>query len=283
MKNKSINRSRGRWVLVALFAMMLSMALALWSCTQARDDALLSTGFQPPVMAAAQYVDKPARGDLGGVLVEIPPYMAEYLEYDGDPGWRGDVRTKMPTRAPDSKIASFGFNVLYPDMLGKADYKSREQFKNRDHGTTNWLSVNVISGESYSGEGSVDTLTKNSLKRKLSPETEFFLDKYERLDNDVFNLEAYAVKGFDPENGEPYRRHKWARDIFVARDTHGRAVSYISCDNWDSPMAPCRHNFDMSPEMKVSLIIHYRRGLLSEWACIQASVAERVKGFAIKS
>ena len=33
---------------------------------------------------------QPKIGDLGGVKVSIPSYMAELIEYEGDPGWDGE-------------------------------------------------------------------------------------------------------------------------------------------------------------------------------------------------
>jgi hypothetical protein len=51
--------------------------------------------FQPPEMAAAQFSRGVVVGDLGGMPVAIPRHFAEYVEYDGDPGW-GETRKAIP-------------------------------------------------------------------------------------------------------------------------------------------------------------------------------------------
>ena len=261
---------------------MLAMALILWSCAQAKGDALLPTGFQPPVMAAAQYVKKPIRGDLGGVLVEIPSHMAEYLEYDGDPGWKGGENNHAP-RTSESKIRTFGVDVLYPEMMGKSSIELRKNFSSRIYEATNWIYIVVVSGEGYSGDGSINKLATASLARKLDPDGEFFWNRYEKLSQKQFGLEVYVPNGVDPKTGTSYRNGEHAKDIFVARNLNGEAVSYISCNHEEAALARCTHRFNMAPYMSAHLAVHYRRGLLSEWSFIQDRVYDLFAGFAVKS
>lgn len=43
-------------------------------------------GFGGMQMATAQYTPKDVVGDLGGMPVTIPRHLAEFVEYEGDPG-----------------------------------------------------------------------------------------------------------------------------------------------------------------------------------------------------
>lgn len=72
------------------------------------------SGFEPPEMAARRFTPKDVIGDLGGMRVNIPRYCAEYVEYDGDPGF-GEKRKSLPERLPTSKLrhrGAFSGNAL---------------------------------------------------------------------------------------------------------------------------------------------------------------------------
>ncbi|MBA1330052.1 hypothetical protein QQ73_02300, partial [Candidatus Endoriftia persephone str. Guaymas] len=63
-------------------------------------------GFEPAEMAAVHYRQKTLRANLGGMLVAIPWYFAEYVEYDGDPGFGEKRKGPRPVRTPESKVRS---------------------------------------------------------------------------------------------------------------------------------------------------------------------------------
>ena len=51
--------------------------------------------------------------------VRIPRHYAEYVEYDGDPGFGEKRKGPVPERTFESKLSSFGMDVRFPDMRGK--------------------------------------------------------------------------------------------------------------------------------------------------------------------
>ncbi|MDR0736333.1 MAG: hypothetical protein LBF51_05810, partial [Zoogloeaceae bacterium] len=71
--------SRGALLLVIIIAS--PFIYATWEIYTAIN------GFQPPEMARAQHTPRDVIGDLGGMKVRIPRHYAEYVEYDGDPGF----------------------------------------------------------------------------------------------------------------------------------------------------------------------------------------------------
>lgn len=73
--------------------------------------------FQSREMAAHQYANSDAVGDLGGVPVTIPKHFASYMEYDGAPGWGKKRTDPTPRRMYASRIKSLGFDVRYPNVL----------------------------------------------------------------------------------------------------------------------------------------------------------------------
>ncbi len=230
-------------------------------------------------MAVAQYTDKTVRGDLGGVPVAIPHYFAEYVEYDGDPGWGEKRKGPKPVRTQESKIASFGFDVRYPDMVGKDSSENWSDYKNRKIGTTTWIRVGLNSAGMYSGSGSIARLSESSLKSMLDPASHPPY-AYEMLDQKEYDLDVYAPKGFDFKNQKPYREHANADDVFVGSES-GDVVAYIKCSNSPFYSAPCNHKFSLEPNMHADVSIYYRRGLLSDWRKIQDRVTDVVFGFAV--
>ncbi|MCS4511047.1 hypothetical protein [Xylophilus ampelinus] len=273
---------KGRWIVVPLvvvvLAMVLVMGYATWRWSSLGLNAL-AAGFQSPDMAAAQYTDRTVRANLGGVPVAIPPYFAEYVEYDGDPGWGEKRKGPKPVRTPESRIASFGFDVRYPDMAGKSTPELWEDYRKRRLATDQWLDVGFNSGEIYRGAGSADRIGNGTINSKSG----YWFDRYEKLKENEYGLEVYALVGVEPKEGKPAREDKDAEDVFIKRGGDGKITTYISCSNRQIPSAPCEQHFDLEPEMHTSVTVGYRRGLLPEWQQIQEKVKNTVLGFAVNA
>ncbi|GKT17793.1 hypothetical protein AVHY2522_16450 [Acidovorax sp. SUPP2522] len=267
---------KGRWIIVVLALMILYMGYVAWRLARVGNNAF-AAGFQPPEMAAAQYTDRTVRANLGGVPVAIPPYFAEYVEYDGDPGWGEKRKGPKPVRTQESRITSFGFDVRYPDMAGKSTPELWDDYKKRRLATNQWIHVGFNSGEIYNGAGSADRIGKGS----IDSVSKYWWNTYEKLKEKEHGLEVYALVGVDPKEGKPAREHRNAEDIFIKRNDAGKIETFIKCSNLEIPSPPCKQFFDLEPEMRTSVTVSYRRGLLPEWQQIQEKVKKTVLGFSV--
>lgn len=215
----------------------------------------------------------------------IPAHFAEYVEYDGDPGWGEKRKGPVPVRTPQSRLSSFGFDVRYPDMAGKSTPELRKEKREEMLNTTTWLLVGIQSGEIYPGDGFMDRGFQHGLNR---PST-FALSNFERLNESQYGLEVYAPKGIDPKTGNPWRQDRGAEDAFVYRNSAGHVEAEIRCSNDEGlgerhrRIRHCRHKFSLEPLAKVKVSVSYRRGLLPEWRRIQDSVRDLIFSFKVNA
>lgn len=232
--------------------------------------------FQPPEMAAAQYAHKDVVADLGGVTVSIPKHFADYVEYDGDPGFGEKRKEPKPKRTQQSKLSSFGFYVRYPDMVGLSTPELRQEKKEENIYTTMWLSVGLHAGSLYKGKGTLDRLANG----RVVNQDAFNKDRqYEQLPKEEYGLTIYASPGIDPQTNKPYREGRDAEDVFIHRDENGKVTTFITCKNRPTQYARCKQWIDLEPSMKADVYISYRRGLLPEWQKIQESVTQLIYSF----
>ncbi len=234
--------------------------------------------FQPSEMRAAQYSSKEVIGDLGGVPVKIPKHFANYVEYDGDPGFGEKRQVDKPVRTYQSKIFSFGFDVRYPDMVGESTPQLREERRKRNIFTTTWISVGISSSSRYYGNESLDRLARATVD---TPNEILKYRNYEKLPDEQYGLTVYAASGVDPKTNKPYRQDDDAKDVFIYRNANGNVITYIDCSNRQIESARCEQTVSLEPFMKAEADIHYRRGLLSEWQKIQESVTQLIYSFKV--
>lgn len=268
-------RHRGRWVILLLLAFFVISALAAWFTLRVVGYSM--NGFQPPEMAAAQFSSSDVVGDLGGMPVTIPRHFANYVEYDGDPGFGEKRKGPTPERTQQSRLMSFGYDVRLPDMAGMS---SAEIWKDRQRYTvfdTPWIHVGVQTGEIYPGDGSLDRLTA-----ALSRPGVLSYEKYEVLPQAEYGLTVYAPAGIDPKTDRPYRENRNARDVFIHRVKDGKVDAYISCSNVPHEAAPCQHFFSLGPQVHADISMRYRRGHLSQWREIQTAVTDQLLSFRTK-
>ncbi len=211
--------------------------------------------------------------DLGGVEVKIPNYFAKLVEYESIIGM-----DRISNMGRLKKIKSFGFDIRYPDMQGLSSHENYVDFKNRKVFTSKWMWVGVNSGSSYSGEGSISRLTKNSLNRMLD-ERSSSIFYYEKLPEKKYGMDAYTPKGTDLKTMKPNREHENSEDVFVA---NGDDAAYIVCSNRKIESAPCRHYFSLEPKIHAEVSIRYRRGLLPDWREIQRGIQKIINDFESK-
>ena len=161
--------------------------------------ATLSSGFQPPEMAAAQHSAQDVIGDLGGMPVRIPKEMAEYVEYDGDPGW--EPRSgPPPIRTYASKIRGFSFRLRLPDMAMLMAPEMWDDWRRNTIYSTPWINVGVGSGEHYPPPGFMNRMRVADGK----VDSENWWDDYKEIRQKKFGLTEYKLKVAIPhETGMP--------------------------------------------------------------------------------
>ncbi|HFQ91739.1 MAG TPA: hypothetical protein ENK29_02530 [Chromatiales bacterium] len=271
-------RRRRFWRIVGVL-LLVAVAVTgyrVWQAVSRVNDALW--GFEPPEMRAARFQKQPVlRANLGGMPVAIPWHFAEYVEYDGDPGFGEKRKGPKPVRTPESRIASFGFYMRYTDGMGLETWALRQEMKKQSlKGDSPWVDVTLISGEIFPGDGFMDVGAREALKPLNYPEDDYFLQPEK-----IYGLEVYVQTNIDPDTGRPFNEGKWGEDLFMARRPDGHVEAIIQCSNRKVPSPPCKHGFSMEPEARIDVSVLYSRHLLPHWKEIQAQVRRRILSFRI--
>lgn len=228
-------------------------------------------------MVMSQYNPKEVIGDLGGMKVSIPRHVAEYVEYDGDPGWSGKRKGPEAVRTYDSRLMSFGFRVRFPDMATLSNKEMWTDYKAGIPPTTQWLKVGVTTGSIYPGDGFMDRWTRTTLER---PDARYGNNRYEKLPKNEFELTTFVVPGVDPKTGKPYREHDEAEQVFVDRDASGQVLTHIECSH--RGFQPCTQTWSMEyEEVHAEVYVSYTRPMLKNWREIQKKVTQFMLDFRV--
>ncbi|MDR3352677.1 MAG: hypothetical protein LBO00_06725 [Zoogloeaceae bacterium] len=196
-----------RWLLLLILCALIPMIYTIWT------GFVLYTGFQPLEMAQARYTPKDVVGDLGGMKVVIPRHYAEYVEYDGDPAaFSGKRKGPTPERTFNSRLRSFGMDVRFPDMKGLENFQIRTEKRKQSIHENMWLSVGIMAGESYAGDGFLDRRASYIYKPG-----EYWWNNYKRLPDDFHGLEVYVVADLDPRTGKPGWESTDTLDVYIHR------------------------------------------------------------------
>ncbi|GAB3359470.1 MULTISPECIES: hypothetical protein [Giesbergeria] len=263
---------RTLWWLIGLLG--LSGVLLLWRFAS---PILLGNPFEPPGMAAAHYTTRDVVGDLGGVPVTIPRHFANFVEYEGDPGWGEKRKGPRHERTHQSRLVSFGYDTRFPDMAGESSQELIKDKSSYSIYTTPWISVGITTGNIYPGDGFLDRLTTANIG---NVERILKYEQYEPLPEPEHGLTVYAAVGIDPNTKKLYWEHPNAKDIFVHRDKTERVDTYIRCSNrLGVPSQPCTHDFSLEPHMHANVYVSYRRTQLPHWREIQQAVAQQILSF----
>lgn len=250
--------------------------------------------FFPPEMNAARDAKTEfVIGDLGGVPVRIPHYFANYVEYDGDPGFGEKRKGPVPQRTYQSRLASFGFKVRFPDMAGRSSPELWRDFEKYSDpywegyydSVSPWIDVGFSSGWIYPGDGFLEyvvnyKLSFNAEQKGLGNASKVY--EYQQLPKIEHGLTVYAPPGIDPKTGKPYREDFDAKDLFVHRDQAGKVDTYIECTNHNLPSlkrTTCSQYISLEPGMRTEIRIHYPRYWLPHWQQIQRRVSDLVWSF----
>lgn len=270
------NLSNQRKILAIVFQLVALSAMTLCSCKLALAEDAVIWGFEPPEMAAARRSPTDVIGDLGGMPVKISRAVAEYVEYDGDPGFSGPPRHgPPPQRTYASRLKSFGFDVRFPDM---AMLTTSEMIANKaSHNIYNtpWMGIGISSGEIYPGRGFMNRLTViEKIKNR------YWWNDYEELPKKYFSLTEYRLKGTNPKTGLPAREDRNAKVIYLFFDDMKNIITRIDCSTVPHEAAPCRQRWDIGNHgLSVKVSAGYRRGFLQDWAVIQEKVTQVILNF----
>lgn len=233
-------------------------------------------GFQPPVMAAAQHSPQDVIGDLGGMPVKISRFVAEYVEYEGDPGWSGPRKGPPPERTFASRLMSFGFEVRYPDMAMLNTKAMWDDKRSYNIYNTPWISVGITTGPHYPGRGFMNRPHVSNGQLKDS----YWWNSYAELKPRRFGLTEYRLSGKDPRTGQPARDARDADVIYLYRDRTGEVTTQIICRNVPHEAAPCTQTWDMGRHgVDAEVRLLYRRGLMEHWHELQHKVTQVILGF----
>lgn len=261
----------GRWLLSLLLLVVLVIAaiVAVWMYKAQRLTERIETH------VASQPHPGFAIGDLGGMPVKIPRYMAEMLEYDGDPGWSSAPDWRPPVRTFESKMNSFGFYVRFPDGATLDSHDRREEKRLIPPWEDRWISVGVASSKHYPRDGFLDLYVKSRL---LDHAGKSVIHRYYRQPENEHGLEVYRLTP-PPEGPDPAKT--LVSEEFVGRDTAGKVISRLHCTiSFDVNRSRCAQVWSMETQgLRIKLSANYRRPLLQHWREIQPMVTQIVLGF----
>jgi hypothetical protein len=281
MHNKSIPFTKRRALLYPLTVVFTALVIYVaWEVSS------LAYGFQPPEMAAAQHTPRDVIGDLGGMKVRIPRHYAEYVVYDGDPGFGEKRKGPRPPRTFDSRLRSFSIDVRFPDMKGLENAQIRKEKRRQPLQETTWISIGINAGEDYPGDGFLDRQTERRLLQ-FQPHTpegrENWLFTYERMPKDEYGLEVWRLSEIAPRTDKLARESSHARDIYIHRDASGKVDTFIMCKYPSVPegIGKCNAGTHLEPKAKVVVNINFRRGLLPEWQRVRQSARDLLISFEV--
>lgn len=226
------------------------------------------SGFVPVQTPIRGGKTTPTVGQLGGVAMHIPPFVADYPEFDGDPTWV-HWPLHQPRNAASTSIRRFGFLLQHPNMQVINDHGLRSQARNAleleaDHP---WLLAQAVSGEHFPGPGAL-----NRFVRERVPDKGGGPDRLPTGREELVELKPSAVAlhgGATAGHGPP------PDDRHLAYDAQGRLLAFIACSN--DPVLPqhCLQVWSLEGQgWPVLVSVHYRRTLLADWALIQRGVTE---------
>lgn len=220
----------------------------------------------------------PVIGDLGGVPVSIPKPYANFVEYDGDPHFLEKRKGPIPKRTHESKLASFGFEVRYPDMANVNEETASERRQKNIHNTM-WMRVGVNSHSAYGGAG--DEFLDKRVLAITDPKAHRYA--YKPLPEKVHGLIGYYPVG--PDESKRLQQVGGADmndvNLYYFQSETGQTDTYIECSNMAHAAAQCEQVFNLRPEMRIHVTVGYRRDLLPHWREIQSSVSKVILGFRV--
>jgi hypothetical protein len=231
----------------------------------------------------------PITGDLDGIPVSIPPHIARFVEYEGDPHFLEPRKGDTPTRNSQSKLRSFGFEVRFPDRVLLTPETQQEKRKSNIYNTM-WLDVGISvkpNNNTLDLRRLVDAIPLEIWDAQHTPSDPpaLWKDKhgYIRSPNPLYGLIVDEVYGYSEAS-----RYKFPgvdmgdKNVYHHVDAQGRIDAFIACHNVKHDAALCEHSFILPTAKNTMVSVDYRIGLLPQWSEIQEAVAQVILSFTIK-
>ena len=258
---------------IAVSGALLIGGALLWLLTRSQPPTISNLGDSRVIK---ENRNGPVIGHLGGVPVAIPRPYAYFVEYDGDPNFMVPRKGPPPKRTYKSGLASFGFEIRYPDMAALTVQTAPEK-KSETIYTSTWLRVGIASNSIYGGDRVLEAYIQGNIFRE-NPYPPY---RHEKLPERLYGLTGYAPIGFDISKRSGTGADISDKNIYFHRNREGTADAYIECSNVEHAAAPCELRFNMLPEMRTQVDVGFRKGLLPHWRDIQSSVKQVILGFRV--
>lgn len=219
--------------------------------------------------------------------VVIPRGVAELVEYDDDPTWGEKRKGPRPIRTSDSRLASFGFYVRYPDKATFADPEMRKDYEKYgtrewafNHGIRGgdpWLNPGVLSGTSYAGDGFLDRLST----MLDVPIGRLSWEKFDKLPQKEHGLTVYRVKGIEAELADPQAKLDFmVKDIYIHRNKEGKVKTHIACHPKALHSSACQQTWSLEDEgVHAEVYVAYGPEKRKNWREIQKMITQTILGF----
>ena len=224
-------------------------------------------------------------GNLGGMPVSIPKSYASLVEYEEDPALGARPPGPPPRRTYDSPLRGFSFELRYPDMAMLTE-EAAAQKRATTSETTTWMRVGVSASSDYYGKSFLENNVRN-LQRlygykypyEATSEKKHGLSEYIPIGADKARRVSDSGKDNGRESGSLWDIHD--RTIYFHRDEREQVTAFIECGNASHDAATCRHWFDLSPGVRATVWVAYRRALLPHWGDIQRMTGDAVRQFQV--
>ena len=207
--------------------------------------------------------------------VRIPSHFVRLMEFSGEPtDWKRGPKSPHTRPAGATRdIASFGFEVRYPDMAGLSTPALLREHDQRPFKVNPWMDVTITSGDLYRPRALA--ARASAIRKPLSDAP------YLRVASDVESLERHVAQGVNPRTGQPARLDFLNPDVYLAFDPPGQASAVIECSNTETGRQACVHAFVLEPQARVFVEVRYGRDMLPEWKDIQRRTGALLLGFRI--
>ncbi|MCE4556545.1 hypothetical protein [Pelomonas cellulosilytica] len=207
--------------------------------------------------------------------VRIPWHFVRLMEFSGEPtDWkRGPQPPEARPLGATRDIASFGFDVRYPDMSGLSTPALQRDYDGRPFKVNPWMGVSITSGDLYR-PGALAARAIVVRKQKSYP-------TYFQVASDIDAMEKYVVQSTNPRTGKPARLDFGNSDVYLAFDRSGQVSAIIECSNTEIGRQLCSQAFVLEPHASVFVEVRYGRDMLPKWQDIQRRTGALLLGFRI--
>lgn len=223
-------------------------------------------------------------GNLGGKPVMLGEEfdMAEYCDdptITGEKGWK---RYERPKRNFDSSLTSFYWDFKYTTGLILVTYReappqSEQEYKaEKGQPHNQWVTTGVYAGTRYYDRDVHTTFLRFTLDTdalSLERLKDFhYSSVVVPTHKKVFGLDEYVAHPEWVKNSKYYNVYRDTFDIYVQKNSQGRVITMIRCNN-DQPNKwnyRCDMQWSLEPYMnKVFLEASFSRAHLKDWQLIQ--------------